>query len=70
MKSMMIRIIVFVLMALFASCTDVVDVDVPDGGDRLVVEASILWEKGTAGQVQTISLRICFALRVSQLSES
>lgn len=38
------------------SCTDVVDVDVPDGGSRLVVEASIDWVKGSTGENQTIKL--------------
>lgn len=47
---------VIVLFVFFASCTDVVDVVTPNGGDRLVVEASILWEKGTTGNTQTIKL--------------
>lgn len=41
---------------LFTSCTDVIQVDVPDGGSRLVVEASINWLKGSAGKNQTIKL--------------
>lgn len=44
------------MMILQVSCTDVVDVTVPNGGERLVVEASILWEKGTTGENQTIIL--------------
>ncbi len=44
-------------IAYFASCTDVVDVEVQNGPERLVVEASIDWEKGTNGRVQTIRLR-------------
>lgn len=39
-----------------SSCTDVIDVDVPNGGARFVVEASINWEKGTVGNNQTIKL--------------
>ena len=38
------------------SCTDVIDVNVPNGGARLVVDASINWEKGTLGETQTIKL--------------
>lgn len=38
------------------SCTDPVTVSVPNGGVRLVVEASINWIKGTSGQNQTIRL--------------
>jgi hypothetical protein len=33
-----------------------VDVDVPNAGSRLVIEASLNWEKGTSGQTQTIKL--------------
>ena len=43
-------------LGLFTSCTDVVDVDVQNGPQRLVVEASLDWEKGTPGNVQTIVL--------------
>ncbi|MEO1029900.1 MAG: DUF4249 domain-containing protein [Bacteroidota bacterium] len=48
--------LVFILIGFLNSCTDTVDVDVPNGGARLVVEASINWEKGTSGQTQTIKL--------------
>ncbi|WCO02593.1 DUF4249 domain-containing protein [Psychroserpens ponticola] len=41
---------------LLNSCTDVIDVNVPNGGARLVVEAFINWEKGTTGQNQVIKL--------------
>ena len=40
----------------FTSCTDVIDVDVPSEEPRLVIEASINWEKGTVGNSQTIIL--------------
>lgn len=39
-----------------SSCTDVIEVDVPQAAPRLVVEASIDWEKGTLGNNQTIKL--------------
>ncbi|WP_442266916.1 DUF4249 domain-containing protein [Tenacibaculum sp. ZS6-P6] len=51
-----IYILFITISTIFSSCTDVVDVDVPNGGDRLVVEASINWEKGTLGNEQTIKL--------------
>ncbi len=38
------------------SCTDVIDVDVPYGGPRMVIEASLDWEKGTLGNEQSIKL--------------
>ncbi len=48
--------LVLILIGFLNSCTDPVKVSVPDGGSRLVVEASINWEKGTSGQTQTIKL--------------
>ncbi|UOY06424.1 DUF4249 domain-containing protein [Muricauda sp. SCSIO 64092] len=45
------------LLVIQAACTDVVDVEVQNGPERLVVEASLDWEKGTPGNVQTIRLR-------------
>ncbi|SKB49813.1 DUF4249 family protein [Dyadobacter psychrophilus] len=45
------------LIGFLNSCTDVIDVKVPNGGARLVVDASIKWQKGTTGKTQTINLR-------------
>lgn len=55
-KSIIKFIIVFVGIGFLTGCTEVVDVDLANGGNRLVVEASILWEKGTIGNEQTIKL--------------
>lgn len=44
------------LLLIFTSCVDVVEVDVPFDGTRLVIEASLDWEKGTLGNEQTIKL--------------
>ncbi|MEM1258653.1 MAG: DUF4249 domain-containing protein [Bacteroidota bacterium] len=52
-----IQFIPIVILVVLASCTDVVDVEIQTGPERLVVEASIDWEKGTNGRVQTIRLR-------------
>ncbi|WP_430909677.1 DUF4249 family protein [Maribacter sp. 2-571] len=51
------KTILFLLMAtgLF-SCEDVIDVPVQTAAARLTIEASLDWEKGTAGNVQTIKL--------------
>ncbi|MGB1296449.1 MAG: DUF4249 family protein [Flavobacteriales bacterium] len=46
----------FVVFTGIYSCVDVVDVDVPTSEPRLVIEASIDWEKGTTGENQTIKL--------------
>lgn len=48
-----------VLLAIFItfiSCDDKIDVDVPEAAPRLVIEASLDWEKGTSGSDQTIKL--------------
>ncbi|MEE1963400.1 DUF4249 family protein [Allomuricauda taeanensis] len=50
------KIILVIIVIAFASCVDVVDVEVQNGPTRLVVEASLDWEKGTAGNQQTIRL--------------
>ncbi len=49
--------LLILLMGSLNSCTDVIDVNVPNAGARLVVDASIKWEKGTSGATQTIYLR-------------
>ena len=50
------ELIILIIIIIFASCEDVVDVEVQEGPKRLVVEASLDWEKGTTGNVQTIKL--------------
>ena len=49
--------VLLILIGLLNSCTDVIDVKVPNGGARLVVDASVNWQKGTSGKTQTIRLR-------------
>ena len=57
MKNIFIKFSGFILLVCICiSCTEVVDVNVPNAGPRLVVEASINWEKGTTGNNQTIKL--------------
>lgn len=55
MKNIFIHISL-VISLLISSCTDVIDVEVPFAGPNLVVEASIEWQKGTIGNVQTVKL--------------
>jgi len=45
-----------VLLCIFTGCEEVVDVDLDTQKPRLVIDASIDWEKGTAGNLQTIRL--------------
>ena len=57
MKTYITKALLIILMGtVLYSCTDVIDVDVPTGKPRLVVEASLDWEKGTDGKHQTIKL--------------
>lgn len=53
-----IKIIITTILsgALLTSCSDVIDVDVQEADSRLVIEASLDWEKGTIGNNQIIKL--------------
>jgi len=46
----------FLSVMLLISCEDVVEVDMPTAEQRLVVDASINWQKGTDGAYQRIRL--------------
>jgi Domain of unknown function (DUF4249) len=49
--------LIFILTILFCiSCEEVVTVNLDTAAPRLVIDASINWEKGTSGNVQTIKL--------------
>jgi len=48
--------IALILLVIFSSCTDVIEVDVPEALPRLVIEASLDWEKSRFGNVQVIKL--------------
>nr|WP_315170265.1 DUF4249 domain-containing protein [uncultured Flavobacterium sp.] len=48
--------LVFILALLSVSCEDVVDVDLNTAPPKLVIEAAINWQKGTAGNQQRIKL--------------
>lgn len=51
-----IPVILFSLLITLVSCEDVIDVTVDEVEPRLVIEASINWEKGTVGNNQIIKL--------------
>ena len=55
-KYHIILISALLLSAFFVSCEDVIDVDLDNAAPRLVVDASIQWPKGTAGNLQKIKL--------------
>lgn len=52
-----IKSIIALFTVILTGCTDVIDVDVQTDTLRLVVEASLDWEKGTTGNDQVITLR-------------
>lgn len=52
-----INILIVIIAAIFLnSCEDVVTVDLKTDAPKLVIEASINWDKGTTGQEQKIKL--------------
>lgn len=53
-----IKIFIAILIASFnlTSCEEVVDIDLDTAAPKLVIDASIQWEKGTTGENQTIKL--------------
>ncbi|WP_438711352.1 DUF4249 family protein [Aquimarina muelleri] len=55
MKSYL-KLTILILIVTFTSCQDVVDIEVQTAPSRLVIEASLDWEKGTLGNEQTIKL--------------
>ncbi len=51
-----IKYFILAISLAFISCEDVVDVDLNKSEPKLVIDASIKWEKGTTGNEQTIRL--------------
>ncbi len=49
---------IFILITLFSSCEEVIDLNVPSENPRLVIDASINWFKGTSGNNQQIKLTL------------
>jgi hypothetical protein len=47
---------ILALFVTFMSCDDKIDVNLPEAAPRLVIEASLDWEKGTTGNNQTIKI--------------
>ncbi|MEO0526359.1 MAG: DUF4249 domain-containing protein [Bacteroidota bacterium] len=51
-----LRSIILCITVVFASCEDVIEVEVQTAQERLTIEASLDWEKGTTGNQQTVKL--------------
>ncbi|TRX39685.1 DUF4249 domain-containing protein [Flavobacterium restrictum] len=56
MKNKINLIIVMLLAVFFNSCEDVVNIPLNTDNPRLVIDASLIWQKGTTGNNQTIKL--------------
>ncbi|WP_445716701.1 DUF4249 domain-containing protein [Flavobacterium sp.] len=55
-KNLLKIVSLFIISVGFFSCEDVVDIDLSTAPAKLVIDASIKWQKGTAGNEQTIRL--------------
>ncbi len=67
MRTLLNLILSTILIFLF-SCEEVVEVDLKESEPRLVVEASILWEKETSGNNQIITLSTTTSFYTSENS--
>lgn len=51
-----LALIILFLALSFTSCEDTVNLDLENGETRLVIDAEIIWKKGTSGNEQTIKI--------------
>ena len=49
---------IFILLLIYTSCEDVIDIEVPNAEPRLVIDASLNWFEGDSGEYQTIKLSL------------
>lgn len=56
MKNRILYIVSFIIAFSIFSCEDVVNIDLDTDNPKLVIDASIKWEKGTTGAEQKITL--------------
>lgn len=50
------KIVLIMSVLVFASCEKVVKINLKDAPPKLVIDASIIWQKGTSGNQQTVKL--------------
>lgn len=55
-KSKALALLGILFIVLFSSCEDVVNLDLETGETKIVVDAEIIWKKGTSGNEQTIKI--------------
>ncbi|KIC03352.1 hypothetical protein OA88_03975 [Flavobacterium sp. JRM] len=56
LKSKTVTLFSLLFVSLFLSCDRVVELDLETGPPRIVIDAEIVWEKGTSGNEQTIKI--------------
>ncbi|MCF4100900.1 DUF4249 domain-containing protein [Gillisia sp. M10.2A] len=56
MKKKLLILFSFISITALYSCEEVVDIALPESDPRLVIEASLIWKKGSLGNNQTIHL--------------
>jgi hypothetical protein len=55
-KSKTITLFSFLFVLLFLSCDKVVELDLETGDPKIVIDAEIIWKKGTSGSQQSIKI--------------
>jgi hypothetical protein len=55
-KSKALALLSLIFVLFFSSCEDVVQLDLETGETKLVIDAEIIWQKGTAGNEQVIKV--------------
>ncbi len=58
MNKFSIYLSLFLAIIFHSSCEDVVDIPLENANPKLVIDANIKWQKGTAGETQTIKLSL------------
>lgn len=56
LKNKVLALFSLMIIVLFSSCEEVVDVDLQTGEAKIVIDAEIVWQKGTAGNEQVIKI--------------
>ncbi len=56
LKSKALALLSLIFVLFFSSCEDVVQLDLETGQTKLVIDAEIIWQKGTAGNEQVIKV--------------
>ncbi|MFZ0596729.1 MAG: DUF4249 domain-containing protein [Flavobacterium sp.] len=55
-KSKTITLFSLFFVLLFSSCSNIVELDLQEGDPKIIIDAEIIWEKGTDGSQQSIKI--------------